>query len=78
VTGSRPNLPQGGLERQMDLLEPGLIAERRLQDLGADLPSHVALVAVGDDAARLWTTWVGWGNGGIVLKDRRGCPQAKD
>jgi ATP-dependent DNA ligase len=42
------------------------------RDLGATLTvPNVTIVPVTDDAAQLWTTWVGWGGEGIVLKDRR-------
>jgi bifunctional non-homologous end joining protein LigD len=52
--------------------EPWTDRRKRLEDLGASLPSsHVALVTVTDDAAQLWATWVAWGGEGIVLKDRR-------
>jgi len=52
--------------------EPWADRRKRLEDLGAALTiPNVTIVPVTDDPARLWTTWVGWGGEGIVLKDRR-------
>ncbi len=42
--------------------EPWADRRKRLEDLGALLTlPNVTIVPVTDDAARLWTTWVGWG-----------------
>ncbi len=55
--------------------EPWSDRRKRLEDLGdlLDLP-NVTIVPVTDDAARLWTTWVGWGGEGIVLPRIGGLP----
>jgi bifunctional non-homologous end joining protein LigD len=43
---------------------------KRLEDLFASLAlPRVGLVPVTEDAAILYETWVGWGGGGIVLKE---------
>jgi bifunctional non-homologous end joining protein LigD len=60
------------LEGHEVMSEPWTDRRKRLENLGAELPSaHVALITVADDAVQLWATWVGWGGEGIVLKDRR-------
>jgi bifunctional non-homologous end joining protein LigD len=54
--------------------EPWTDRRKRLEDVGAILTiPNVRVVPVTDDAAHLWSTWVGWGGEGIVLKDRRSC-----
>ena len=52
--------------------EPWADWRKRLEDLGAALTvPNVTIVPATDDAVQLWTTWVGWGGEGIILKDRR-------
>jgi hypothetical protein len=46
--------------------EPWTARRKRLQDLLEAPPPHVCLVAVADDAAAVWDTWVGMGGEGIV------------
>jgi ATP-dependent DNA ligase len=55
--------------------EPWMDRRKRLEDLGAALTvPNVTIVPVTDNAAQLWTTWVGWGCEGIVLRATCGTP----